>query len=257
MKFYTKNGRKIPITPKKVRDVSSDIFGSGKIEHRFKKAENLDEVESNIDPDELEEFARDKANSIENELAPIFENIPPTIVTILKTAVTAIAHADPNFATAYILYLSAREGYYVIKKIIENHQNGDSPYNAILNAVTSEIKEKIYSHITTKSLEAVIDIITDESLTKFGRIGKTESITPTKTELEQRLLQIYFKNLLESELTKNETWYMESALGVVSEKLTDLLISENVLFENSSSILTGAFDAKTWLRARISTINCN
>lgn len=76
----------------------------------------------------------------------------------------------------------------------------------------------------------------------------------SQIEFERSFWEAYIKGLLKQHLVKNKARYTESGLIRASEKLADLLVNESDIFTNTSSILSGTFDAKTWLESKISTI---
>lgn len=200
--------------------------------------------------------------------------------TLENSVIPTITNADPNFATAYILFRFAQYGFKIIIKIQKNYQLSHDLPKAILNTFTTEIEKKISSYLELKLFENAVELIVDElwntcrketeKLTFYSPLeNKIKKLMIAKIypifekddlqiilsqeELERSLYEIYFEELLKNNSVKNKITYRESELILVSERLAKLLINERDVFVNPSEILCGTFDAKTWLENKIST----
>lgn len=193
---------------------------------------------------------------------------------IVQTSVAVISTTDPHFAGAYLSYRFAKYGYHFIKKLKEEYQITGKWDDALLNVVSTEIRDKVSILLKNDYVQKAIELITNNLYDKFVQsdyvrirpefenaikqsmvksmhhfvVGENlESNTP-ETEFRKAILKIYFNDMLGTYAKENNIEYLSVGWSELEEKLSEKVLHE---FEQGTIqpkfFIEGKFDGKDWL----------
>ena len=201
--------------------------------------------------------------------------------TVAQTSISVISTTDPHLAGAYLTYRFAKYGYQFIKKLREEYQITGKWDEALLNVVSTEIRDKVSALLKNNYVQKVLEIITNDLYSKYSRndyvriypeyenaikltmvksldsfiFGNKLDSTTIETEFKKATLEVYFNKLLETYAENNNIRYPSPEWSNLKEKLSEKIFHE---FDEGAIVpllvVEGKFDGKSWLENNIPSL---